>query len=171
MLWLIPTLSCTIVSTSLHSSAYCFKQFLVSLKSPENHSWLCAVIHLSHWSAQNSPMSLRVLTTKTPDNQDQEIVQASWLFLSVLTSFHQKTDSDAVWQCAENEFVPHHVWAMCAVAVEEAHLRSILAKHSTKTHGIPHLFASRWNSWSCHLSFWDEHLSKRTAVLSQYPVE
>lgn len=76
MLWVVvPILVCTIVSSSLHRSAYCFKQLLVSLKSPENHSQLGAVIRLSHRSARNSLMSLHILTTKNLD--DQGIVQAS----------------------------------------------------------------------------------------------
>jgi hypothetical protein len=59
-------------------------------------------------------------------------VQASWLSLRFLSTIHRKCGSGAVWQCRENKVVPHHVWSICAVFNEEAHVPRLLVNHSPK---------------------------------------
>jgi hypothetical protein len=44
--------------------------------------------------------------------------------LRVLSTVHRKSGSGAVWQCGENEAVPHHAWTTCVVVDEEAHVEA-----------------------------------------------
>jgi hypothetical protein len=115
------------------------RKFLVALEFPDRNSVLVAVIPLSHWSALNTPTSLGVPTAKNPEDLGQGIVQASWLGLRVLSTVHRKSGSGAVWQCGENEVVPHHAWTTCVVVDEEAHVLRVLVNHSPKNDGTTHL--------------------------------
>jgi hypothetical protein len=98
-----------------------------------------AVIPLNHWSALNTLKSLRVPADKNPRDWSQEIVQASWLGLRVLSTAHRKSGSGAVWQWWDNEVVPHHAWVTCVVTDEQTHVPRVLAKHSPKNNGSLHL--------------------------------
>jgi hypothetical protein len=104
-----------------------------ALQSHDRHSLLVAVIPVSHWSALNEPKPLGVPTAKSPEDWGQEIVQASWLDLRVLSTVHRKSSLGGVWQCGENEVMPHHAWTTCVVADEEAHVPRVLLHHSPVT--------------------------------------
>jgi hypothetical protein len=132
------------------------RKFQVSLESPDRHSLPVAVIPPSHTQiGAECTEILGVPTTKNPEDWSQEITQASWMSLYVLSTFRRKSGSGAVWQCRENEVVPHHAWTTCVVDEEEQVPRA-LPNHSPKNDGYTALDSllgktSGPKSWSCKM--------------------
>jgi hypothetical protein len=94
------------------------RKFLVSLESPDTFSTRCCNTSKSLIGAEYTKV-FRCPHSQNPKDQGQEIVQASWLGLRVLSSVHRESGSGIVWPCGENEVVPHNAWTTCAVVDEE----------------------------------------------------
>jgi hypothetical protein len=106
-----------------------------SIESCDRHSLLVAVIPPNHWSALNNTKAFIVPRAENPEDWGQEIVQATWMDLRVVSTVHRKSGSGAVRQCRGKEVVPHNAWTTRAVVDEEAHVPNIPVNISAKNDG------------------------------------
>jgi hypothetical protein len=127
---------CSVVP--MHSNTTFSSSSHIGVHSVENswfHSNLCWA-----FSARCCNISKSLISAEyTKVFRCRGIMQAGRLGLHILPTVHQKTGLGAVWQCRENEGVPHHTWTICVVADEEANVPRVQVNHWPKTDSTLHL--------------------------------
>jgi hypothetical protein len=113
-----------------HTEACALSKILFSLKSPNRHSLLVAI-------GQSLQVSHQPKIQRIKARGSCRLV--NWASASQL--LFTKPGSGAVWQCGENEVVPHHTWTAYVVIDEEAHILRVLGNRSPENDSTLHLLA------------------------------
>jgi hypothetical protein len=165
MLCLVPMHFNTTFSCSSHRGARSVENPWFHSDSWQAFSTRCCNTTMSLIGAEYTKVVL-VPTAKHSEDSGQEIMQSSWLGLRVLSTVHRNSGSGAVWQCGENEAMPHHAWTTRVVVDEEAHIARVLVNLSPKSDGKLHLLSllGKTTSPNC----WSPEMPTRTLMVDRF---